>query len=401
MKARRSLYTALATWTCAAAAALVVVTPIAARAQAPGAPAANVDADAVRCWWRTDKAAIRMGEPFTAVLTCAVLETASTKAVVDRSRLDHTVMALPPFDVLGGTAAEDVVAGPRRFFQYSYELRLLSDTAFGQDLSLSGLTINYRIDTATKDGTTSQGRDLSYNLPPLTMRVLSLVAGSARDIRDATTLTFADLEARRFRARSLGMAGWFFYAMAGAVTLLGLARLYKAMRAPARAVAEVGVSEPAVLAAAARELSAVARQKSGEGWTEALTARAAGALRIIASYAIGRPVAQIKGVATDAMAGQIALSQGLIRRRHALVSAAITPKDLTRAAERDGTVQQLRDGLVALTSSRYGRAAGDDSAIDIAVAAAGPLARSLSFKYSWPMRQLRKLTDAVASWKGR
>lgn len=265
MKARRSLFMELAAWTFAAAAGLVVVTPFTARAQAPAAPPANVEADAVRCWWRTDKAAIRMGEPFTAVLTCAVLETASTKAVVDRSRLDHTVMALPPFDVLGGSAAEDVVTGPRRFFQYAYELRLLSDTAFGQDLSLAGLTISYRIDTSTSDGTTSQGRDLTYNLPPLTMRVLSLVAGSSRDIRDATTLTFADLEARRFRSRSLSLAGWFFYGLAGAVTLLGLARLYKAMRAPARAVAEVGVSEPAVLAAAARELSAVARQKSGEG----------------------------------------------------------------------------------------------------------------------------------------
>jgi hypothetical protein len=185
------------------------------------------------------------------------------------------------------------------------------------------------------------------------------------------------------------------------VTLFGLARLYRAMRAPARAVAEVGVSEPAVLAAAARELSAVAREKSGEGWTEALTARAAGALRVVASYAIGKPAAQIKGLAADAGAGQIALSQGIIRRRHALVSAAITPKDLAVAAERDGTVRQLRDGLVALTASRYGRAAGDDSAIDTAIAAAGPLARSLSFKYSWPMRQLKALTDAIASWKGR
>ncbi len=311
MKARRSLFMELAAWTFVAAAGLVVVTPITARAQAPAAPPASVDADAVRCWWRTDKAAIRMGEPFTAVLTCGILETASTKAVVDRSRLDHTVMALPPFDVLGGSAAEDVVTGARRFFQYAYELRLLSDTAFGQDLSLAGLTISYRIDTSTSDGTTSQGRDLTYNLPPLTLRVLSLVAGSSRDIRDATTLTFATLEARRFRSRSLNLAGWFFYGLAGAVTLLGLARLYKAMRAPARAVAEVGVSEPAVLAAAARELSAVARQKSGEGWTEALTARAAGALRIIAGYAIGRPAAQINGVAADAFAGLIALSPGL------------------------------------------------------------------------------------------
>ncbi len=83
------------------------------------------------------------------------------------------------------------------------------------------------------------------------------------------------------------------------------------------------------------------------------------------------------------------------------MSAAITPKDLAAAAERDGTVQQLRDGLTALTASRYGRAGGDESAIDTALSAAGPLARSLSFKYSWPMRQLRKLTDAVANWKGR
>ena len=84
--------------------------PSTALAQAPPA-GPTVEADPVRCWWRTDKAAIRMGEPFTAVLTCAVLETGSTKAVVDRSRLDHTVMALPPFDVLDGGAGEDVVHG--------------------------------------------------------------------------------------------------------------------------------------------------------------------------------------------------------------------------------------------------------------------------------------------------
>ena len=177
--------------------ALAGLTPPQALAQAPPA-AQGVEADAVRCWWRTDKAAVRMGEPFTTVLTCAVLETASTKAVVDRSRLDHTVMAMPPFDVLDGDAPEDVVSGPRRFFQYSYQLRLLSDTAFGQDVSLAGLSIGYRIDTSTADGTTSQGRDQTYGLPPLTMRVLSLVAGSARDIRDSTAMTFGDLEARRF-----------------------------------------------------------------------------------------------------------------------------------------------------------------------------------------------------------
>ncbi|MEZ5419908.1 MAG: hypothetical protein R2708_21545 [Vicinamibacterales bacterium] len=381
-----------------AAAVLAALLPLAAHAQPPAA--ADVETDAIRCWWRTDKAAVRMGEPFTAVLTCAVLETASTKAVVDRSRLDHTVMALPPFDVLGGSAPEDVVTGPRRFFQYNYQLRLLNDTSFGQDVSLAGLAITYRIDTSTSDGTTSQGRDQSYGMPPLTVRVLSLVAGSARDIRDATTLTFGDLEARRFRARSLDMAGWFFYALAAGVAALGLARAYRGLRTPAKVTAEAGIGGAAVLAAAGRELADVARQKQG-GWTDELAGRAAGALRIVAGYAIGQPAAQIKGLAANAVPGQIALSRGLLRRRHALVSASVTPRDLTAAAAGNGTLQQLHDGLAALTAMRYGRTASDDGAIDVALAAAGPLARSLAFRQSWPMQQVKKVSDLIAAWRGR
>lgn len=386
----------------AAAAALVLLLAAPGRgaAQAPPGAGEGVEADAVRCWWRTDKAAVRMGEPFTAVLTCAVLETASTKAVVDRSRLDHTVMAMPPFDVLGGSAPADVVSGPRRFFQYTYELRLLNDTAFGQDVSLSGLSISYRIDTSTNDGTTSQGRDQSYALPPLTVRVLSLVAGAARDIRDATSMTFGDLEARRFRAQTLRLGGWFFYGLAGAVTLLGLARLVKAMRSPVKATATPKISGAAVLRAAQRELADVARQKQSQGWTDELGARASGALRVIAGYAIGRPAAQTEGLAANVMAGQIALSSGLIRRRHALISSSVTPQDLADAAERDGTLAQVRGGLLALTASRYGRATLDDTALDVAMSSAGPLARSLAAKESWPMVQLRKLTAAIKGWKG-
>jgi hypothetical protein len=384
----------------ATVAACLWLTPVAALAQAP-APGQSVEADPVRCWWRTDKAAIRMGEPFRAVLTCAVLETASTKAVVDRSRLDHTVMALPPFDVLDGGTSEDVVTGARRFFQYSYLLRLLNDTTFGQDVTLAGLAIGYRLDTATADGTTSQGRDQTYGLPPLSLRVQSLVAGSARDIRDSTSMTFADLDQRRFRARTFGMAGWFFYALAGVVAVLGVASLYRAMRAPATATAVASISGGAVLKAAARELSVVSREKQSEGWTDALAGRAGAALRIIASYAIGRPATQTRGFAADVHGGQIALSQGLIRRRHALVSASVTPQDMTPAAAANGTVQQLRDGLVALTAARFGRATLDEGSLDAAVSAAGPLARSLAIRYSRPMVQWRKFLAAISAWKGR
>ena len=383
----------------AALAALLLGLPLAAPAQTPPS-GLTVEADPVRCWWRTDRASIRMGEPFEAVLTCAVLETPSTKAVVDRTRLDHTVMALPPFDVLGGAAGEDVVTPSRRFFQYSYQMRLLNDTAFGQDIRLAGLSIGYRMDTSTGDGTTSQGRDQTYNLPPLSLRVLSLVAGDARDIRDASAMTFADLEARRFRARALGMTGWFFYALAAGVAALGLVRMYGAMRAPAAARVTT-VSSRAVLRAARRELSAVSRARQADGWTDALVGRASAALRIVASYAIGRPAAQSEGLAQHALGGHIALSQGLLRRRHALVSASVTPTDLAAAASTNGTLQVVHDGLVALTASRFGRATLDDGALDSAMSAAGPLASSLSMRYSWPMEQWRTLVASVAAWRGR
>ncbi|HUU36046.1 MAG TPA: hypothetical protein VMW48_18400 [Vicinamibacterales bacterium] len=383
----------------AALAAVLVVPPLTARAQPPP-PGPTVEADPVRCWWRTDRASIRMGEPFEAVLTCAVLETPSTKAVVDRTRLDHTVLALPPFDVLGGSAGEDAVTGSRRFFQYIYQLRLLNDTAFGQDVRLGGLSIGYRMDTATGDGTTSQGRDQTYGLPALSIRVLSLVAGDARDIRDTTAMTFSDLETRRFRARALGMAGWFFYALAFGVAALGLVRMYSAVRAPA--VARVTtVSGHAVLKAAGRELAAVSRERQAAGWTDTLVGRASAALRIVASYAIGRPAAQSEGLAQNAQGGHIALSQGLLRRRHALVSASVTPHDLAPYAEANGAIQIVRDGLLTLTASRFGHATLDDSALDNAISAAGPLASSLALKHTWPVARWRALVGAIASWRGR
>lgn len=386
----------------AALTASLCLTSLVVWAQAPTpAPGQSVEADPVRCWWRTDKAAIRMGEPFSAVLTCAALETSSTKAVVDRSRLDHTVMALPPFDVLDGGTAEDVVTGSRRFFQYSYLLRLLNDTTFGQDVTLAGLSIGYRIDTSTANGATSQGRDQTYALPPLAVRVMSLVPGGARDIRDTTSMTFAGLDERRFRARAFGMAGWFFYALAAGVAALGLARLYRAMRAPATAAAVSTVSGGAVLRAAARELADVSREKGSQGWTDVLAGRAGAALRIIASYAIGRPASQTKGYAATATGGQIALSRGVIRRRHALVSAAVTPQDLAAVAASNGNVQVLHDGLAALTAARFGRATLDESAVESAIGAATSLARSLALRHSWPMLQWQKLVNFVQAWKGR
>ncbi len=385
----------------AAAAALMLLVPAPARAQAPPATGAVVvEADPVRCWWRTDRASIRMGEPFSAVLTCAALETASTRVVVDRSRLDPTVFAVPPFDVLGGTTAEDATTASRRFFQYTYQLRLLNDTAFGQDVSLAGLALTYRIDTLTNEGTTSQGRDQSYSLPALSLRVLSLVPGASRDIRDASALTFGDLESRRFRARALGIVGWVLYALAGAVLALAAVRAYGAVGAPAKARSTL-VSGRAILRRASQELSDVTRARQAEGWTDVLLGRAAAAMRVVGAYAVGQAASQNTGRAAAALDGQLALSQGLLRRRHALVSSSVTPADLETASASSGAVQRLRDGLTAATAARFGRAPVDESTVEGAMSAAAELASGLAWRHAWPMERWTRFTRRVVAWQGR
>src|SRR5438093_7800285 len=160
--------------------------PAAAWAQSspPAAKSENVEVEPVRCWWRTSSGAVRVGEAFSVVLTCAVLQNAAVQAVPDESRLDATVAQMAPFEVVGGTHPADLYAPNRRFFQYEYRLRIINPDVIGKDVKIPDPQIHYRINSTIAANTASQGRDRVYLLPPLSVRVLSLVPGDAPDIRD-------------------------------------------------------------------------------------------------------------------------------------------------------------------------------------------------------------------------
>ena len=78
----------------------------------PGAPPRHVETDPLQCWWRTSAGAVRVGEPFSVVLTCAVLETDAATVVVDQSRLEPSVVQFAPFEVLGGSHGADLRTRP-------------------------------------------------------------------------------------------------------------------------------------------------------------------------------------------------------------------------------------------------------------------------------------------------
>src|SRR5215475_8486757 len=148
------------------------------------AAARNVETDPIQCWWRTSAGAVRVGEPFSLVLTCAVVENDTAKVIVDQSKLEPSVIQLAPFEVTGGSHGADLRTGDRRFFQYEYRLRLIAENQFGRDVPLPETKLSYHVQSQTSQRSAIQGRDQSYLLPGQSMRIMSMVPTDASDIRD-------------------------------------------------------------------------------------------------------------------------------------------------------------------------------------------------------------------------
>ncbi|HXH25448.1 MAG TPA: hypothetical protein VNI78_09385, partial [Vicinamibacterales bacterium] len=91
-----------------------------AAAQPPARPPrpGEVETDPIRCWWKADRAAVRVGEHFTIVLTCGVIEAGTVTVVPDVSQLEPGALQLTPFEVVSGTRRDDIVSPPWRYIQF-------------------------------------------------------------------------------------------------------------------------------------------------------------------------------------------------------------------------------------------------------------------------------------------
>lgn len=366
------------------------------------AAAQTVQTDPLQCWWRTSAGAVRVGEPFSVVLTCAVLETDAATVVADQTRLEPSVVQFAPFEVLGGSHGADLRSTDRRFFQYEYRLRLIADGMFGRDVALPETKISYRVQSKVGQNTSLQGRDQTYVLPAQSMRVLSLVPSDASDIRDTSSSdTFAEIDQRAFRANLFTVMGSVLFVLAGLLAILGLARLFQRYRKPAVASSRL-ITDAAILNGVGRELASVQRGRDGGGWTPDLASRAAGALRIAATYAIGRPVSTMPASrlladgSETAEPGRLILKAGWPRGKRIAVSGAVTPQTIVRALARPGNtaahgalLDTLSQALATLTVATFSRdGALDDSALDQALATSKQVLRRMKFEQLWFMKRL-------------
>jgi hypothetical protein len=359
--------------------------------------AQNVETDPLQCWWRTSAGAVRVGEPFTVVLTCAVLETDAATVVVDQSKLEPSVVQFAPFEVMGGNHGADLRTDLRRFFQYEYRLRLIGEGQFGKDVPLPETKLSYRIQSRVGDKTAIQGRDQTYLLPAQSVKVLSLVPADASDIRDASADTFADLDQRAFRANLLIVIGGVLFSLAGLLGLLALVRLFTRLRKPSTG-AEKLVSDGAILRAAGRELAAVQREREGAGWTPELAARALTSLRIASSYALGRPVNRTPVDGQDASAngsGSLKVGMGLLGRKYVIASGAATTLSLSQerarglgTEKRAALLESLDQAVGKFTAAQYGRADTLDSgALDDALTTGRTALKRVALEQTWFMRK--------------
>jgi hypothetical protein len=369
---------------------------------ATAAAAQTVQTDPLQCWWRTSAGAVRVGEPFAVVLTCAVLETDDATVVVDQTRLEPSVVQFAPFEVLGGSHGADLRSDQRRFFQYEYRLRLIADGMFGKDAALPDTKISYRVQSKVGQKTSLQGRDQTYVMPAQSMRVLSLVPSDASDIRDTSASdTFGDIDQRAFRANLFTVIGSVLFVLAALMAILGLVRLFQRYRKPAVASTRL-IGDMAILNGVGRELSSVQRDRDAGGWTPDLASRASGALRIAATYAIGRPVSQMPASrlladgGETAEPGRLILKAGWPRGKRIAVSGAVTPQTITRVLARPGNtaarttlLESLSRALESFTVATFSREAKlDDSVLDEALATAKQVLRRMKFEQFWFMKRL-------------
>jgi hypothetical protein len=363
--------------------------------------AQNVEVDPVTCWWRATVAAVRVGEPFSVLLTCSALETDAARAVIDRSRLGAAAVQFPPYEVVSGSETADYLTTGRRFMQYEYSLRLIAEDAFGADVPISGMEVAYRLESHVEQDASVQGREQTYQLPALPMRVTSLVPDNATHIRELSVPTLGEIAAREFRGRMLRIVALILFAVAGLTLVVATVRWARQGKTGTVVAARPLLANRAVLAGARRELRTLQQETRGAGWNAETVSRALAAARIVASYLSGSPVVQRSSVDTSSP-GALMLHAGWPSKRRVAVSGSVTTQEAGSALALDPTSADLNTAIGRLTTARYGRspsyeAAPLDDALDSVMRAADRAAA----RHTRVAEAVSSMRQSMRAWRPR
>jgi hypothetical protein len=322
------------------------------------------------------------------------------------AELDPTAVKLTPFEVVGGTRREDLVEAPWRYSQHQYTLRILGDEFFGRDVDLPVLTVPYTVQVTT-GRETQEGREQTYLLPAIPIRVASLLPANATDIRDASPDSFGTIENRRLRATAALVAGGISVAFAAALVAVAAVRIWRRRR-PRDFPVVPALSRSGILDACARELSRLRTETARGGWNADLVERALTTLRTASAVALSHPMSltQVTGD-VDPRAGELLVRRGRLKPKQLLLSARVTADMISRRlAEvtalsleprvRDA-LRTLGESLRVFTAVRYGRPGElDPLTLQKALEEAASALGDVQSAGAWPLRVRRRLARAAA-----
>jgi hypothetical protein len=246
-----------------------------------------------------------------------------------------------------------------------------------------------------------EGRERTYVLPQLPIRVVSLVPTIATDIRDSAGDTFARIAERNLAANVAFVVAGILYAFAAVLAVLVLVRAFRTVR-HRRTNRELPMSAAALASASLASLRRIGNARARDGWTPALVTRGLALARIAGALALERPVAQV-AAAPDAVVeeGQVLVVAGMLRRRAVLLSASLTPLALVAGAkrptwpDREPLLAVIRTALITFGEARYARMSAANAAeLDAALERVQTGLRKARVLNAWPVRTLA----AARSW---
>ena len=167
-----------------------------------------------------------------------------------------------------------------------YSLRIIDADAIGHDVNVPVLPIQYRVHSRVGAEASLEGRDLTYVLPALPIKVLSLVPADAADIRDGADASLGAVESLRFRTSLFQIVALALGAIAAVMALLALLPLTRRARHGRQERDDGRLPDRIVLDRVAAELERCQARGRRRRVDRRITARALAALRIVAAYAI-------------------------------------------------------------------------------------------------------------------
>jgi hypothetical protein len=392
----------------AAVASATLLSTAMATSPSTAAATSTIESEPIRCWWKTDKTAVHVGERFVLALTCSVIEAGRATVVPNLEQLDPGAIRVAPFEVLEGVRHADIKAGLWRYFQYEYTLRLIEDNFFRLDVDIPALNLTYNVQMAV-GAAAQQGRDRSYTLPPLPMRINSLVPRNAAGIRDTSRETFADIETREFWARGESVAAAILFALAVVLFGVGFGKLISRMRSHMPATTR-NLTGSALTRACLREVARLAARRGSARWTPESTGHALAVFRVAGAVALSQPVAQVEAMkGAVPHDGQLLLRKSWWGSKCVLICAPITERGLSsrlaasseKAAAGNGNapaptsqaaLEGIREALAVFSAASYARdGLGDQAALDAALQQGMAALRQLRLFTLWPRRTWQTL----------